>query len=425
VLGPLSVRGTCPFLQMGTPPNGTAEVPETSEYNEALETLDIAAVFNDLYQVMSESQECWPADEFNGVASYGPLFIRLAWHCSGSYRATDGLGGCAGGRIRFPPESSWEDNTNLDRARALLYPIKEKYGDALSWGDLFVFSGTAAIANMGGPIAEVCAGRIDDADGTKSEGLPFNDDTADDIDACNINGNCTEPLGSDTIGLIYVNPAGVLGDPVPEKSAPRIREVFGRMDFNDTEVVALIGGGHAFGKCHGACATGPGPEDPYAGAWTSTCGVDTVTTSGFEGAWTATPFQWSNGFFHQLINDNYTLIDNNGNPQWENNNNGLLMLTTDLALVNDDAYYDIVAEFADDITALETAFAAAWQKLTESGDESGWASNKFCIDGSVLATDYVPSPTTEPTGTTEVNESSAVSHALFVAVALCVASLLQ
>jgi len=399
VLGPLSVRGACPFTTMGTPPSGKSAVPSPNVYSNELGDLDVAAVFNDLYALMSESKPCWPADEFNGEASYGPLFIRLAWHCSGSYRATDGLGGCAGGRQRFQPESAWPDNTNLDKARALLYPIKEKYGDALSWGDLFVFSGTAAIAKMGGPIAGVCAGRIDDADGTKSAALPFASDTADDIDACNVDGDCTAPLGSDTIGLIYVNPAGVLGDPVPAKSAARIREVFGRMDFDDREVVALIGGGHAFGKCHGACASGPGdgpdvaPNDP----WPSTCGVQTVTTSGFEGAWTSTPLRWSNEFFTQLINDNYTLVYNNDNPQWQNIRNGLLMLTTDLALVHDADYSDIVAEFAEDIEALDTAFAAAWQKLTEAGDESGWAANKFCVDASVLrsASSYAP-PTSRP-----------------------------
>jgi len=390
VVGPLSVCAICPFSMMGTPlPGQPVTVPESSVYNAALEELDIAAVFNDLYALMAASQECWPADEFDGRASYGPLFIRLAWHCSGSYRATDGAGGCAGGRMRFEPESAWPDNTNLDKARALLFPIKHKYGDALSWGDLFVFSGTAAIAHMGGPIAGVCAGRIDDADGSKSNDLPFAGDDPTEH-GCAVDGDCAAPLGSDTVGLIYVNPAGVQGEPVPAKSAARIREVFGRMDMNDSETVALIGGGHAFGKCHGACPLGPGlgPDvSPYE-PWPGMCGVRRVTTSGFEGSWTSTPLQWSNEFFTQLIDDNYTLTDNDGLPQWENENTGHLMLTTDLALIHDDAYYDLVADFADDIGALETAFAAAWQKLTEAGAESGWATNKFCVAGSTLPTEH-------------------------------------
>merc|ERR1719410_1751809 len=283
---PIISHSTCPFLLEGTPATSNASIPDADLYNEELSSLDIKAVFNDIYDLLHESQECWPADSFGSESSYGPFFIRLTWHCAGTYRVTDGLGGCGGGRQRFHPEASWDDNTNLDKARALLYPIKEKYSDSLSWGDLFVFSGTAAIVHMGGPFAGVCAGRIDDENGEASEGLPFATDTADDIEACNVDGNCTAPLGSDTIGLIYVNPAGVLGDPVPTKSAARIREVFGRMDFNDSEVVALIGGGHAFGKCHGACedGSGEGPDDAPYNPWDSPCGVETVTTSGFEGA---------------------------------------------------------------------------------------------------------------------------------------------
>jgi len=387
----------CPYILEGTPiSNNDPSIPSEAEYNSALEELDIAAVFNDLYYLMTDSDDCWPADSFGTEQSYGPLFIRLTWHCSGSYRDTDGLGGCGGGRMRYQPESAWPDNTNLDKARALLYPIKEKYGDALSWGDLFVFSGTAAILNMGGPVSSICAGRIDDVDGSASE--PLDDPEGD----CTVQGNCTAPLGADTVGLIYVNPAGVMGDPVPSKSAPRIREVFGRMGMNDSETVALIGGGHAFGKCHGACSLGAGdgpdvePEDP----WPGNCGsgiAENTFTSGFEGEWTHTPLSWSNEYFQQLLSDNYTLWTSPGGvPQWENQNNGLMMLTTDLALVADDEYEAIVTEFAEDITALNTAFAAAWKKLTESGNDAQWADNKFCVDADTLSTDYIGTTTESP-----------------------------
>merc|ERR1719361_146332 len=384
------VHGVCPYLLQGTPATNNAVVPSENVYSEALDDLDIAEVFNDLYGLMTDSQDCWPADVFGTEQSYGPLFIRLTWHCSGSYRDTDKLGGCAGGRIRFQPESSWADNTNLDKARALLGPIKEKYGDALSWGDLFVFSGTAAIMHMGGPVGDICAGRMDEADGTKSE--PLND-------ACLVQGNCSEPWGASTVGLIYVNPEGVMADPVPEKSAPRIREIFGRMGMNDSETVSLIGGGHAFGKCHGACTlgAGDGPDVNSGNPWPGNCGngiAENTFTSGFEGAWTHTPLLWSNEYFIQLLNDNYTLwMGPGGHYQWENDDNGLLMLTTDLALVEDDDYLEIVQTFADDIEALNVAFAASWQKLVESGNQTQWASNKFCVEGSTLDTEYTPTTT--------------------------------
>lgn len=396
-LSPCLVSSVCPYLLMGTPAtNNDSTVPSEAVYNSALDSLDIDSVFNDLYALMTDSDDCWPADTFGTEQSYGPMFIRLTWHCSGSYRATDGLGGCAGGRMRFQPESAWPDNTNLDKARALLYPIKEKYGDALSWGDLFVFSGTAAILNMGGPVNSICAGRIDDVDGTKSE--PLNDPNG----TCSVQGNCSEPLGASTVGLIYVNPAGFMGDPVPSGSASHIREVFGRMGMNDSETVSLIGGGHAFGKCHGACTlgAGDGPDVDAENPWPGNCGsgiAENTFTSGFEGAWTSTPLQWSNEYFQQLLYDNYTLWTGpGGNWQWENEDNGLMMLTTDLALVADQDYLDIVTEFAADIASLNTAFAASWQKLVESGNATQWAANKFCVDATTLATEYVATTTDQP-----------------------------
>merc|ERR1719410_1177449 len=381
---PIISHSTCPFLLEGTPATSNATIPDANLYNEELSSLDIKAVFGDIYDVLRESQECWPADSFGSDSSYGPLFIRLTWHCAGTYRDTDKIGGCGGGRQRFEPEASLPDNTNLDKAKALLYPIKEKYGDSLSWGDLLTFAGTAAIIDMDGPVTEVCAGRIDSSDGTES--MPLIDNTT-----CPEPGNCQEPLGQSTIGLIYVNPEGVMGIPDPSLSAERIREIFGRMGMDDTETVALIGGGHAFGKCHGACPAGPGasPHEDPLNPWPGNCGTgmgEDTYTSGLEGQWTTNPLQWDNEYFTQLIDDDYNLTLGDGDKyQWENQRNGYLMLTTDLALVDDDDYRQIVASFAADIEVLNEAFSAAWAKLTTSGGV--WATNKFCISGEELISD--------------------------------------
>eukprot|EP01083_Nonionella_stella_P120106 359613_1 len=389
IIRPILVHSVCPFLLQGTPLDTSlpATIPDTSEYDAKVADLNIYAVLNDINELLTNSQDCWPADEFIArEVSYGPLFIRLAWHCSGTFRETDGVGGCAGGRQRFSPEASWDDNVNLDKARALLVPIKDKYGDALSWGDLMIFAGTTAILNMGGPVTEICAGRIDSSDGTLSEPLITV------FDDCPVDGNCSAPMGADTKGLIYVNPGGVMGDPDPQKSAPRIREVFGRMGMGDVETVALIGGGHAFGKAHGACPLGPGssPEDDPTNPWPGNCGAGTgpdTFTSGFEGQWTTNPLTWDNEFFIQLIDDNYTLITGpGGKEQWENANNGYMMLTTDLALVYDDAYKAIVTNFANDISALNDAFAAAWEHLVTDG--GAWSTQMKCIDASDLVLPY-------------------------------------
>eukprot|EP01084_Bolivina_argentea_P037940 70154_1 len=372
------VHSECPYLREATPGDDTETVTVSETYNTAVKSLDIGAVFTDIYDLLEDSHDCWPADTFGSSSSYGPLFVRLTWHCSGSYRDTDQKGGCAGGRIRFNPEASWDDNTNLDKARALLYPIKKKYGDALSYGDLFAFAGTAAILHMGGPVSEICAGRVDSEDGTLSKPLG----PSDEAPPCTEQGNCEKPLGADTIGLIYVNPEGVLGDPVPEKSAVRIREVFGRMGMNDTETVALIGGGHAFGKCHGACDIAPSGAPFWEGKCGTGYGEDTFT-SGFEGQWTTNPLKWDNEYFVFLRDGQYNLTTGDGGKyQWENQENGFIMLTADLALVNDDKYEEIVNEFADDIEKLNDAFSKAWAKLTTQGGVM--ATNKFCIDVSEL-----------------------------------------
>jgi catalase (peroxidase I) len=252
---------------------------------------------------------------------------------------------------------------------------------------LMVFAGTAAILNMGGPITEICAGRIDSANGSLSEVLgpgPL-------APNCSVQGDCPAPLGADTIGLIYVNPEGFMGIPDPVLSAPQIREVFGRMDMDDRETVALIGGGHAFGKTHGACPEGAGdppseaPDNPWPGMCGTGRGVDTFT-SGFEGPWTSNPLRWDNQFF-QLLADEVFVVDigPGGKHQWRIDNPmneadaDLMMLTSDLALVYDSNYSSLVTEFAADQNALDIAFSNAWAKLTTDGGV--WADAKKCING--------------------------------------------
>merc|ERR1719188_842698 len=253
--------GSCENIFQGTPPSDEQAVPTAEAYATALKELDMAQVAADMDALLVDSKECWPADGPN----YGPFMVRLAWHCSGTYRNSDNVGGCGGGRQRFEPERSWPDNTNLDKARALLAPVKAKYGAGLSWGDLFTLAGTTALRSMGTPIKQFCAGRVDSADGTDSLAL---DPSAEQEKTapCPVNGKCERPLGSTTVGLIYLNPEGPvsnisgewLPNPDPKLSAADVRDSFKRMDHDDRDTVALIGGGHAFGKGHGACPDGPG-----------------------------------------------------------------------------------------------------------------------------------------------------------------------
>lgn len=313
------------------------------------------AIKEDIRAALVDSQDFFPAD----FGNYGPLIVRLAWHCNGSYRRSDGRGGCDGARIRFDPEISWPDNGNLDNALLLLEPIKVKYGADLSWGDLIVLAGNTAIEFMGFPSLPFCGGRVDAGDGAESEALgptPLQEQVA----PCETQGLCEFPLGPTTVGLIYVNPAGPLGafnDILG--SANDVRNTFNNMGFNDSETVALVGGGHAFGKCHGACSdppcTGLAPD-----------GNPAVLTAGFEGAWTVEPTVWSNEYFNTLLTYNFTVVNSPaGQPQWiPTNGPDIIMLTADLALRDDPAYNFYVNTYASDLAALEDDFRASWYRLT-------------------------------------------------------------
>ncbi|CAM9479910.1 unnamed protein product, partial [Ectocarpus sp. 8 AP-2014] len=340
------------------------------------------ALQEDITAMFTNSMDFWPAD----FGNYAPLMIRLAWHCNGNYRQSDGRGGCDGGRIRFNPERSWADNTNLDKALTLLQPIKLKYGDAVSWGDLITLTGNEAIRTMGGPVLGFCAGRLDDANGVDSLALGPSDEQ-EAVAPCAVNGTCEAPIGTSTVGLIYVNPEGPSGVPDPAGSAESIRDVFGRMGMNDSETVALIGGGHAFGKFHGACDTGPGadPIDAPEAPWPGTCGdVDSATfgraentfTSGFEGQWTVEPLVWDNQYFKDLLEYDWVMTESpadlvqwfpvlkQGATETEDEIPDIIMLTSDVALLFDPEYLALCELFASDQAYLDTAFAAAWYKLT-------------------------------------------------------------
>lgn len=417
-------------IHNSTPTDDMDHAPTDEDYATLVAALDIVAVKHDLKALLTESNPCWPAD----FGNYGPLFIRNAWHCSGSYRKSDNKGGCSGGSHRFEPQRSWDDNTNLDKARALLNPIKEKYGDALSWGDLIVAAGSVALKEMGAPISQICFGRIDAPDGTDAIRLgpsPEQERYA----PCPINGNCSSPLGSTTVGLIYVNPEGPVTeeggepDPTPSKLVAGVRDSFERMDHSDRATVALIGGGHAFGKVHGACpSTANAPAQGGKGYLESTCpaqGEDATRetcneratldglpwlgncdahaggkgrgnntfTSGFEGAWTLTPTTWSNQFFKDLAEKEWELwIGPGGHNQWRIKDAtgpeaSLMRLTSDMALLEDPIYRPIVEEFASNITALNLAFDDAWFELT-AVHGSQWSRTARCDHGPPPSTSH-------------------------------------
>ncbi len=356
-------------------------------YAEEFKKLDLAAVKKDIYELMTTSQDWWPAD----YGHYGPFFIRMAWHSAGTYRISDGRGGGGTGAQRFAPLNSWPDNANLDKARLLLWPIKQKYGKSISWADLMILTGNCALESMGFKTFGFGGGREDVWQplediywGGETEWLGDKRYTGD--------RELENPLGAVQMGLIYVNPEGPNGNPDPLKAAIDIRETFGRMAMNDEETVALIAGGHSFGKTHGAADPGKYVGREPAGAsmeeqslgWKNTFntgkGVDTIT-SGLEGAWTSTPAKWSNDFFDNLFKYEWELTKSPaGAHQWKPKDNGgagtipdahdatkkhaPFMLTTDLALRFDPIYGPISKRFHENPSEFADAFAKAWFKLT-------------------------------------------------------------
>ncbi|MCF2446809.1 catalase/peroxidase HPI [Dyadobacter sp. CY345] len=376
-------------------------------YAEAFKSLDLEAVKQDLHALMTDSQDWWPAD----FGHYGPLFIRMAWHSAGTYRVGDGRGGAGSGQQRFAPLNSWPDNVSLDKARRLLWPIKQKYGKKISWADLLILTGNVALESMGFKTFGFAGGRADvwepDEDvywgsettwlgndkryadgspGVADEGVLVSDENP----GRNIHTrNLENPLGAAHMGLIYVNPEGPDGNPDPIASARDIRETFGRMAMNDEETVALIAGGHTFGKTHGAAPSdhvGAEPEgadvDSQGFGWSNSYGsgkgADTIT-SGLEVIWTTTPTQWSNNFFENLFAFEWELTKSPGGAhQWVAKDAGDIipdaydsskkhaptMLTTDLALKFDPAYEKISRRFLENPDEFADVFARAWFKLT-------------------------------------------------------------
>ncbi|MBK8493427.1 MAG: catalase/peroxidase HPI [Saprospirales bacterium] len=360
---------------------------EAFNYAEEFKTLDLNAVKKDIFDVMTTSQDWWPAD----WGHYGPFFIRMAWHSAGTYRISDGRGGAGSGTQRFAPLNSWPDNVNLDKARLLLWPVKQKYGRKISWADLMILAGNCALESMGFETFGFAGGREDvwesEEDiywGSESEWLGDKRYTGD--------RELENPLGAVQMGLIYVNPEGPNGNPDPLAAAKDIRETFGRMAMNDYETVALIAGGHTFGKTHGAAdptkyvdrePAAAGIEEQGLG-WKNTFnsgkGVDTIS-SGLEGAWTTTPTKWSNNFFENLFGYEWELTKSPaGAHQWKPKGDagaGLVpdahdsskkhapfMLTTDLSLRFDPIYEPISRHFYENPDEFADAFARAWFKLT-------------------------------------------------------------
>jgi catalase-peroxidase len=355
-------------------------------YAEAFKTVDLEALRKDLFDLMTDSQEWWPAD----YGHYGPFFIRMAWHSAGTYRTGDGRGGAGAGTLRFAPLNSWPDNGNLDKARRLLWPIKQKYGDALSWADLMVFTGNCALESMGFKTFGFSGGREDVFEpeediywGAEDTWLADKRYTGD--------RELENPLAAVQMGLIYVNPEGPNGKPDPMASARDIRETFARMAMNDEETVALVAGGHTFGKTHGAGDPGlVGPEPEGASiqeqglGWRNDFGTGKgvhTTTSGLEGAWTPNPIKWDNGYFDMLFGYEWELTKSPaGAAQWTptdatagdlvpdahdpDRRHAPMMATTDIAMRTDPSYLEISCRFHENMDEFADAFARAWFKLT-------------------------------------------------------------
>ena len=387
---------------------------DSFNYREAYESLDMDALKSDLIDLMTNSQDWWPAD----FGHYGPFFIRMAWHSAGTYRTTDGRGGADGGLQRFAPLNSWPDNANLDKARYLLLPIKKKYGRSISWADLMILAGTVAMESMGFETFGFAGGREDswmpeDVNwGPEGEWLASNRRGDD--------GKLLKPFGATQMGLIYVNPQGPGGNSDPQSAADAIREAFGLMAMNDEETAALIAGGHTFGKAHGAAS----PDD-YVGAepegatieeqglgWKNTYGsgnaADTIT-SGLEGAWTINPAAWTHNYLENLYGYEWVQTQSPaGATQWEpaegaasnlvpdahdsNIRHAPMMFTTDLALRVDPAYRAITSRWLENPELFEDAFARAWFKLThrDMGPSSRYLGD-LVPDEELLWQDPIPS----------------------------------
>ncbi|MGH1541739.1 MAG: catalase/peroxidase HPI [Arenicella sp.] len=390
---------------------------EDFDYITAFQSLDIDAAKKDINKLLTTSQEWWPAD----FGNYGPFFIRMSWHSAGTYRTLDGRGGGDGGQQRFDPLNSWPDNGNLDKARRLLWPIKQKYGSSLSWGDLMILAGNVALENMGFETYGFAGGRADDWEPDLVYWGPEVEMLAS--DRHHKNGKLQRPLGATHMGLIYVNPEGPGGKPDPLGSAKNIRVAFNRMAMNDEEVVALVAGGHTFGKMHGAhkpkdCV---GAEPAAAGleeqglGWKNTCGKghseDTVT-SGLEGAWTQAPTKWTSLYLSNLLNFEWEQTRSPGGAiQWVPSDKSLhnsvpdahlkekrnppVMTTADLALKFDPQYKAIAERFLANPEEYQSAFAKAWYKLTHRdmgprtrylGD--GFPSEELIWQDPISAVDY-------------------------------------
>ena len=369
--------------------NGEASNPMAKDfdYATAFNSIDYAELKKDVNHFMTDSQDWWPAD----YGSYGPFMIRMAWHSAGTYRVGDGRGGARSGSQRFAPINSWPDNGNLDKARLLLWPIKKKYGNKLSWADLMILAGNSAMESMGFETFGFAGGREDVWE--PEQDIYWGSETVmGENEERYKEGELEDPLGAVMMGWIYVNPEGPNGNPDPMGSAKDVRETFGRMAMNDEETVALVAGGHTFGKAHGAANpdtyVGPSPHgapiEEMSTGWKNTykSGVlDDTITSGIEGAWTPNPITWDHDYFDVLLNYDWELTKSPaGAHQWKptaasnakkapkagdaNNTQDLMMTTADIALKVDPKYLEISKRFHKDHKAFEDAFARAWYKLT-------------------------------------------------------------
>jgi catalase-peroxidase len=384
------------------------------DYAEEFQKLELESVKEDIEDVITDSKDWWPAD----YGTYGPFFIRMAWHSAGTYRTKDGRGGAAGGRQRFAPINSWPDNANLDKARRLLWPVKQKYGRKLSWADLMILAGNVAIESMGFKTFGFAGGREDEFKGDQSVdwGPETELDTSERFEAA---GEIEGGLGASVMGLIYVNPEGPNGQPDPMASAKNIRQTFDRMAMNDKETAALIAGGHTFGKVHGAADPdenmGPEPNAApmekqglgWEGEYGSGKGGDAIT-SGIEGPWTQSPTEWDMGYLNNLLNYEWEPEEGPGGAwQWTPTDEALedtvpdahdpdekvtpMMLTTDIALKRDPDYREVVETFQENPMEFGMAFAKAWYKLThrDMGPPSRFLGPEV-PDGEMLWQDPLP-----------------------------------